>query len=183
MTLDHHHKQPWQVPLLYLLFDDLNPALAKRCPALSEALDNVVVFVLPGDIANLKISNANCIFSFFLSLHHLRDRLVGNWDGLVDRGDPGPGGVRQDDPRVLHGRRHQLLDPHPHPPPLHALSLLHKDLPFPRTLHVLEHHEGIFVVKVFLLVVVVSAAGVFFLVYCIGHFLDKSWNIMKVFFL
>jgi len=35
------------VPLLYLLFDDLNPALAKRCPALSEALDNVVVFVLP----------------------------------------------------------------------------------------------------------------------------------------
>ena len=37
------------VPLLYLLFDDLNPALAKRCPAVSEALDNVVVFVLPGD--------------------------------------------------------------------------------------------------------------------------------------
>ena len=36
------------VPLLYLLFDDLNPALAKKCPALSEALDNVVVFVLPG---------------------------------------------------------------------------------------------------------------------------------------
>lgn len=35
------------VPLLYLLFDDLNPALAKKCPALSEALDNVVVFVLP----------------------------------------------------------------------------------------------------------------------------------------
>jgi len=35
------------VPLLYLLFDDLNPALAKRCPGLSEALDNVVVFVLP----------------------------------------------------------------------------------------------------------------------------------------
>lgn len=35
------------VPLLYLLFDDLNPALAKRCPAVSEALDNVVVFVLP----------------------------------------------------------------------------------------------------------------------------------------
>ena len=29
-------------------FDDLNPALAKKCPALSEALDNVVVFVLPG---------------------------------------------------------------------------------------------------------------------------------------
>ena len=37
------------VPLLYLLFDDLNPALAKRCPGISEALDNVVVFVLPGD--------------------------------------------------------------------------------------------------------------------------------------
>ena len=37
------------VPLLYLLFDDLNPALARRCPGLSEALDNVVVFVLPGD--------------------------------------------------------------------------------------------------------------------------------------
>ena len=36
------------VPLLYLLFDDLNPALARKCPALSEALDNVVVFVLPG---------------------------------------------------------------------------------------------------------------------------------------
>ena len=36
------------VPILYLLFDDLNPALAKKCPALSEALDNVVVFVLPG---------------------------------------------------------------------------------------------------------------------------------------
>lgn len=35
------------VPLLYLLFDDLNPALAKRCPGISEALDNVVVFVLP----------------------------------------------------------------------------------------------------------------------------------------
>eukprot|EP00092_Neocalanus_flemingeri_P009257 GFUD01009963.1.p1 GENE.GFUD01009963.1~~GFUD01009963.1.p1 ORF type:complete len:360 (+),score=44.02 GFUD01009963.1:326-1405(+) len=35
------------VPLLYLLFDDLNPALAKKCPGLSEALDNVVVFVLP----------------------------------------------------------------------------------------------------------------------------------------
>jgi len=35
------------VPILYLLFDDLNPALAKKCPALSEALDNVVVFVLP----------------------------------------------------------------------------------------------------------------------------------------
>ena len=37
------------VPLLYLLFDDLNPALAARCPGLSEALDNVVVFVLPGE--------------------------------------------------------------------------------------------------------------------------------------
>ena len=37
------------VPLLYLLFDDLNPALAVRCPGLSEALDNVVVFVLPGE--------------------------------------------------------------------------------------------------------------------------------------
>ena len=36
------------VPLLYLLFDDLNPALARKCPALSEAPDNVVVFVLPG---------------------------------------------------------------------------------------------------------------------------------------
>ena len=36
------------VPILYLLFDDLNPALAKKCPGLSEALDNVVVFVLPG---------------------------------------------------------------------------------------------------------------------------------------
>lgn len=35
------------VPLLYLLFDDLNPALAKTCPGLSEALDNIVVFVLP----------------------------------------------------------------------------------------------------------------------------------------
>lgn len=35
------------VPILYLLFDDLNPALAKKCPGLSEALDNVVVFVLP----------------------------------------------------------------------------------------------------------------------------------------
>ena len=37
------------VPLLYLLFDDLNPALAVRCPGLSEALDNIVVFVLPGE--------------------------------------------------------------------------------------------------------------------------------------
>ena len=36
------------VPVLYLLFDDLNPALAKRCPGLSEMLDNIVVFVLPG---------------------------------------------------------------------------------------------------------------------------------------
>ena len=62
---DHHHKRPWQVPLLYLLFDDLNPALAKRCPALSEALDNVVVFVLPGDIANLKISGLNRYIFFF----------------------------------------------------------------------------------------------------------------------
>jgi len=35
------------VPILYLLFDDLNPALAKKCPTLSEALDNIVVFVLP----------------------------------------------------------------------------------------------------------------------------------------
>jgi len=35
------------VPFLYLLFDDLNPALAKRCPGLSEALDNMVVLVLP----------------------------------------------------------------------------------------------------------------------------------------
>ena len=47
------------MPLLYLLFDDLNPALAKRCPALSEALDNVVVFVLPGkkviEIENIRL--------------------------------------------------------------------------------------------------------------------------------
>ena len=38
------------VPILYLLFDDLNPALAKKCPTLSEALDNIVVFVLPGKL-------------------------------------------------------------------------------------------------------------------------------------
>jgi hypothetical protein len=36
------------VPLLYLLFDDLSPALAKRFPALSEFFDNVIVVVLPG---------------------------------------------------------------------------------------------------------------------------------------
>ena len=43
------------VPILYLLFDDLNPALAKKCPTLSEALDNIVVFVLPGKfICNFK---------------------------------------------------------------------------------------------------------------------------------
>ncbi len=38
----------WSVPLLYLLFDDLSPALAKRFPALSEFFDNVIVVVLPG---------------------------------------------------------------------------------------------------------------------------------------
>ena len=36
------------VPLLYLLFDDLSPALSKRFPALSEFFDNVIVVVLPG---------------------------------------------------------------------------------------------------------------------------------------
>lgn len=35
------------VPLLYLLFDVLNPALAKNCPQVSELLDNVIVFILP----------------------------------------------------------------------------------------------------------------------------------------
>jgi hypothetical protein len=38
----------YAVPLLYLLFDDLSPALAKRFPALSEFFDNVIVVVLPG---------------------------------------------------------------------------------------------------------------------------------------
>jgi hypothetical protein len=38
------------VPLLYLLFDDLSPALAKRFPALSEFFDNVIVVVLPGRV-------------------------------------------------------------------------------------------------------------------------------------
>ena len=44
---------------------------------------------------------------------------------------------------ILKGGGDQLLDPHPHPPALHALPLLHKDLPLPRTLHILERHEGI----------------------------------------
>ena len=79
---------------------------------------------------------------FRFSLHRLRDCLAGDGNSLVDRGRPQPREMRQDDPRVLHGGRHQLLDPHPHTPPLHALPLLHKGLPFPRTLHILEHYEG-----------------------------------------
>ena len=35
------------VPFLYLLFDNVNPRLSRRFPACSEALDNVVVFLLP----------------------------------------------------------------------------------------------------------------------------------------
>ena len=152
------------MPLLYLLFDDLNPALAKRCPALSEALDNVVVFVLPGVARVWKR-----LIQFLPSLHHLRDRLVGHRHRLVDWSRPGPKDVRQDDPRLLHGRsssstsyssslptscsscscsaggRDQLLDPHPHPAALYALPLLHQDLPLPWTLHLLERHEGVFI--------------------------------------
>ncbi len=35
------------VPLLYLTFDELNPRLSQRFRALSEVLDNLVVFLLP----------------------------------------------------------------------------------------------------------------------------------------
>ncbi|XP_023337827.1 uncharacterized protein LOC111708624 [Eurytemora carolleeae] len=35
------------VPILYLLFDELNPALAHRCPILSELMDNTIVFIIP----------------------------------------------------------------------------------------------------------------------------------------
>jgi hypothetical protein len=45
------------VPLLYLLFDDLSPALAKRFPALSEFFDNVIVVVLPGTTDRIDLKN------------------------------------------------------------------------------------------------------------------------------
>lgn len=35
------------VPILYLLFDEINPTLSRRFPGVSEVLDNIVVFVLP----------------------------------------------------------------------------------------------------------------------------------------
>ena len=54
------------VPLLYLLFDDLNPALAKKCPALSEALDNVVVFVLPGTFIQNTIQKKIIFFLVYI---------------------------------------------------------------------------------------------------------------------
>lgn len=34
-------------PLFYLLFDEINPSLSRRCPGLSEVIDNAVVFLLP----------------------------------------------------------------------------------------------------------------------------------------
>ena len=34
-------------PFFYLLFDEVNPWLSRRFPAVSEMLDNVVVFLLP----------------------------------------------------------------------------------------------------------------------------------------
>jgi len=35
------------VPVLYLIFDELNPWLSKRFPGLSELLDNAIVFIIP----------------------------------------------------------------------------------------------------------------------------------------
>lgn len=35
------------VPVLYLIFDELNPWLSKRFPALSELLDNAIIFIIP----------------------------------------------------------------------------------------------------------------------------------------
>ena len=34
-------------PIFYLLFDEINPRLSQRSPALSECIDNLVVFLLP----------------------------------------------------------------------------------------------------------------------------------------
>ena len=35
------------VPIFYLLFDEINPWLSRKLPAVSEFLDNIVVFILP----------------------------------------------------------------------------------------------------------------------------------------
>ncbi|QQP50959.1 Putative LOC100373930, partial [Caligus rogercresseyi] len=35
------------IPILYLLFDEINPRISRRFPALSELFDNAVVFILP----------------------------------------------------------------------------------------------------------------------------------------
>ena len=161
------------MPLLYLLFDDLNPALAKRCPALSEALDNVVVFVLPGVARVWKR-----LIQFLPSLD-LDPILAQSTSSSRSPGwSPAPFGWSESTrTRRCATRRStcspwssssstscssslptscssspcsaggcdQLLDPHPHAAPLHALPLLHQDLPLPWTLHLLERHEGVFI--------------------------------------
>ena len=107
------------------------------------------------------------LIQFLPSLHHLRDRLVGHRHRLVDWSRPGPGDVRQDDPRVLHGLR-------PHQLHVHRRYQLHVHQVLVPQVVVINFWIHILTPLLFMLCLCCTKICPF-----LGH--CTYWNVMKVF--